>query len=132
MEIESIDKELNDKAEYGIQYFEISNYENLSNDELINKLEDFEKNYNLNRKLEAYSMFQVLFYKKTMFANYQKYAYETARDNEFGGIEGFEDNLVSKIYYYREDSNKNQLRYTRILYKNDSIILEKKNMISIK
>ena len=44
MEIESIDKELNDKAEFGIQYFEISNYKNLSNDELIDQLEVFEKN----------------------------------------------------------------------------------------
>lgn len=126
MEIESIDKELNDKAEFGIQYFEISNYRNLSNDELIDQLEVFEKKYNLNRRLESYNMFQVLFYKKSIFANYGKYVYETARDNEFGGIEGFEDNLICKIYYYKESPKENKYLYTRIIYDNDSIGLEKK------
>lgn len=132
MKIEAIDKELNEKAEYGIQYFEISDYKDLSNDELANQLELFEKEFNRDRKIEAYDMFQVLFYKKSLFANYEKYVYETARDNEFGGIEGFEDNLICKIYYHREHPKENKYLYARIIYNNDSIALEKKDTILIK
>lgn len=132
LEIKPIDKELNDKAEYGIQYFEISNYNNFSNEELMNELENFEKNSNKKRDLKSYTMFQVLFYKKSIFANYEKYVYETARDNEFGGIKGFEDNLIAKIYYYKGNLKKDKYDYKRILYNNNSIVFEKKDTIPTK
>ena len=86
----------------------------------------------MNRRLESYNMFQVLFYKKSILANYGKYVYETARDNEFGGIEGFEDNLIARILYYKENPKVYIYSYTRVIYDNDSIALEKKDTISIK
>ncbi len=132
MEIEPIIKEFNDSAKYGIQYFEISDYKNLSAEELVTKLEDFEKMINKSRKYKIYTNFQVLFYKKSLFANYKNHIYETAEENEFGGIEGYNDNIISKIYYYKEDPKSDNYLYTRIIYNKDKIILEKKDTISFK
>lgn len=95
--IEAIDPEFNQKSEYNLQYFEISDYEKIPVDSLISDLSSFaDQNKNVSGKNEDLTMF---FYRKKLLGNYKDKIYEAATENEFGGIIGHEKDLVAKVWF---------------------------------
>lgn len=95
--IEAIDPEFNQKAQYSLQYFEISDYEKIPVDTLISDISSFaEENKQKLNKNEDLTMF---FYRKKLLNNYKDKVYEAATENEFGGIIGHEKDLVAKVWY---------------------------------
>lgn len=116
--IQPVDKEFNSQLEFGIQYYTISGYSDYKSEDLalyIHNYLDQNKNIVKNAKM-------ILFYKDSFFANYKKNMRESARDNEFGGIEGHQDDLVIKVWY---DIMDTQLEEHLIIFKNGKIIFEK-------
>jgi hypothetical protein len=142
MIIESIDKEFNEQLLTGkgldsnlfstkelLQYYQISNFSHLSQNDFQLKLNEFvSKNYKLNN----FSNFTILFYKKESFVNYSDYVYEAARDNQNGSIEEYKSNLIAKIVIVKViDDQEKVVRYTT-LYDNDLVVFEKIDKISLK
>jgi hypothetical protein len=122
MDIEPIDKEFNDRLKFGVQYYEISNYKDYDFEELSTLI----KEYLLKNDKEIKNEGMILFYKKSIFANYSKNMYESARDNEFGNIEGYDEYLVVKVWYDINESNKKQYI---IVYNKDSVVYEITNVL---
>ena len=118
LSIEPIDKRFNDAEEWQFQYYQISNYKNLSDKDLLNKLEYFVKNkYPL--KKYADKELHIYFYKKSIFANYKKCLDEMTVENvEFGGIDEYRGNLIAAFFYWKIDDNKKS--YTGVIYDNDN------------
>lgn len=116
--IQPVDKEFNSQLEFGIQYYTISGYSDYKSEDLalyIHNYLDQNKNIVKNAKM-------ILFYKDSFFTNYKKNMRESARNNEFGGIEGHQDDLVIKVWYDIVDT---QLEEHLIIFKDGKIIFEK-------
>jgi hypothetical protein len=118
MTIKPIDEEFNSKLEFGIQYYTISGYKKLSSEELAVEVQNF-LNQNKNDVKNAK---MILFYEDSFFNKYKKNMRESARDNEFGGIEGHQDNLVIKVWY---DGSDTQPEEHFVIYKDGKIIFDK-------
>lgn len=117
IKIEPIDKEFNSQLEFGIQYYTISGYKDYKPEDLASYIHDYldqNKNDIKNAKM-------ILFYEDSFFSNYKKNMRESARDNEFGGIEGHQDNLVIKVWY---DTSGTQPKEHLIIYKDSKIIFD--------
>ncbi|OXA94903.1 hypothetical protein [Flavobacterium hercynium] len=136
VDVEPIDKQLNDRFERGIQYYQISNFEDLSDQHLMNQLEVFREGVSLKKENEEYDRFQLFFYKKSFFTNYKKYALEAVEENEFGGIGEYRDNLIAQFIFSKISHNR--YKYTRVIYNNDNpdniydIKLERNDTIILK
>ncbi|MDR2206129.1 MAG: hypothetical protein LBE36_08245 [Flavobacteriaceae bacterium] len=116
--IQPIDADFNKRLEFGIQYYEISNYKKYSPQELSAFIQDY---VSRNEK-EIKNSQMLLFYKKSLIANYNRNMRESARDNEFGGIEGYTKNLVAKVWYnYIDDKMEQHI----IIYNNGRITLKR-------
>jgi hypothetical protein len=141
MIIEPIDKEFNEQLLTGkgldsnlfstkelLQYYQISNFSNLTQNDFQLKLNEFvSENYKINN----FSNFTILFYKKESFVNYSNYVYEAARDNQNGSIEEYKSNLIAKIVIIKaKDDQEKAVRHTT-LYDKDSVVLEKINKINL-
>ena len=141
MIIEPIDKEFNEQLLTGkgldsnlfsmkelLQYYQISNFSNLTQNDFQLKLNEFvSENYKINN----FSNFTILFYKKENFVNYSKYVYEAARDNQNGSIEEYKSNLIAKIVIIKaKDDLEKAVRHTT-LYDKDSVVLEKIDKINL-
>jgi hypothetical protein len=144
MTIEPIDKEFNEQLLTGkgldsnlfstkeiIQYYKIGNYEELKAEEFTLKLNQFIiENYKFN-DIKDKKDFTLLFYKNDILADYNKYLYESARDNQNGYLENYSENLVLKIRL-KAKSDLNKIKSQISFYKknkyekeyNDNIILE--------
>jgi len=83
---------------YEYQYYTISNYKHVPKDSLLCALRDYVLTYT-NTKITDLKDFGAFFYKKSMFATYQNYINTSS---EMGDIDGYEDKLMSKIYYLKE------------------------------
>lgn len=113
------------------QYYQVSNYNNLSNNNLLIELESFVKNKYPNQEIEKHDNISILFYKKRILMNYDvNTIYESARDNEMGSIYGYENNLVSKILYCKENSKKEKT-FIRIMYNKHNVVLSKEDIIKL-
>ncbi len=96
--MEAIDSEFNQKSEYNFQYFEISNYEKIPVDSLISDLNSYaDQMINTSSKEEELTLF--FYRKKLLGSNYKDKIYDAAKENEFGGIEGHEKDLVAKVWF---------------------------------
>lgn len=116
--IKPIDNEFNLKLEFGVQYYTISGYSKRSVEELTSDVE----NYLISNKSSVKNAKMILLYEDSFFNNYKKNLRESARDNEFGGIEGYQDNLVVKVWY---DESNNQSEKHFIIYKDGKVIFDK-------
>ncbi|WP_035644458.1 hypothetical protein [Flavobacterium sp. ASV13] len=116
LSIEPIDKKFNFEG-WQFQYYEISNYKNFSEEDLLNKLENFVKNKYPLQKYKNKNLI-VFFYKKSIFENYKDDLNEIMdKDPDFGTIGKYRGNLIAKINYWKIDDYKKS--YTRILFDND-------------
>ena len=130
LSIEPIDKRFNDEG-WQFQYYQISNYEDLSDKDLLNKLELFVKNeYPLKKIKDKERM--ISFYKKSIFENYKEDLEDIMDvDPDFGGIGKHKGSLIAKINFWKIDDNKKS--YNRILFDNDgNQKLVRKDTISIR
>ncbi|MBL1219269.1 hypothetical protein JET18_00340 [Chryseobacterium sp. L7] len=116
--IQPIDKEFNSQLEFGIQYYTISGYSNHEPE----KLALYIHSYLDQNKKDIKNAKMILFYEDSFFSNYKKNMRESARDNEFGGIEGHQDNLVCKVWY---DTSGNHSEEHLVIYKDGKMILDK-------
>ncbi|MEN2412282.1 hypothetical protein [Flavobacterium mesophilum] len=145
IKIEPINSHLNERLKTGkslsdpnyftsgfvFQYYQISDYSNLSDEKLLDKLESFVNKKYPYQEIKKHDDFMVFFYKKKFFSDYDyDTVYESARDNEFGEIDGFDNNLVSKIYYYKYDGMDTRKIFGRVIYKKDKLVFSKEDTIS--
>lgn len=128
--IEPIDKRFNDQG-LQFQYYEISDYKNFSEEDLLNKLENFVKNKYPIKKYKDKEVC-VFFYKKSIFENYKDDLSEIMeKDPDFGTIGKYRGNLIAKIIYGKIDENKKS--YTCVLFdNNDNQKMIRKNTVLIK
>ncbi|MGG5210692.1 hypothetical protein ACQWU4_17330 [Chryseobacterium sp. MIQD13] len=120
IKIEPIDKEFNLQLEFGIQYYTISGYKDYKSEDLASYIH----NYLDQNKNEVKNAKMILFYEDSFFNNYKKNMRESARDNEFGGIEGHQDDLVIKVWY---DTSGTKAEEHLIIYKDSKIVFDKIN-----
>ncbi|KFF08566.1 hypothetical protein [Chryseobacterium luteum] len=116
--IKPIDKEFNSQLEFGIQYYTISGYSNHTSEELALDIQ----NYLDQNKNDIKNAKMILFYEDSFFSNYKKNMRESARDNEFGGIEGHQDNLVVKVWF---DTPGAKPEEHLVIYKDGKIVFDK-------
>jgi len=86
------------------QYYTISNYKHLSHDSLLNTLRDYVLTHT-NTKITDLKDFVAFFYKKSMFATYERYI-DGSPNYEMGGIYEYRDNLIATIDYYPKKNDK--------------------------
>jgi hypothetical protein len=145
MTIEPIDKEFNEQLLTGkgldanlfnlkevLQYYQVSNYEELSDDELELKLDAFIIETYKIKEPANYNELSILFYKKQEGINYSKQLYESARDNQNGMLEEHKSNLVSIIRIERIKEVDDRLIRHKIFYKKDKDAIERTDTLSIK
>jgi len=101
-----------------LQYYTISNYKHLSNDSLLNTLRDYVLK-NTSTKITNQN-FDALFYKKSVFAEYEYYIWDAIR-SEMGGIDEHRDNLIAKIYYLKKERDKYP-KLISVLYYEDFVL----------
>ena len=141
MIIAPIDKEFNEQLLTGkgldsiffstkelLQYYQISNFSHLSQNDFQLKLDEFvSKNYKINN----FSDFTILFYKKESFVNYSDYVYEAARDNQNGSIEEYKSNLVAKIVLVKQKGDQEKTDRHMTHYDRGVVVFDKIDRISL-
>ena len=114
--IQSIDSEFNQRSEFNFKYFEISDYSNLTDEDLTNQLKSFadlsQQSSTGNKEVTCF------FYRKKTVGGYADEIRRAAEENEFGGIEGSEKDLVAKIRYRNSGTEKLQ---DILIYKNNKM-----------
>ena len=116
------------------QYYTIANYENIAPDSLYNILNSYIKqktsygNIVNNIENNCFCSFGAFFYKKSLFANYEKYISD-AKYSEMGGIAEHRDNLLAKIYAFGNYDEHKHIVFSSIIYNKDSIIFLKRDTI---
>lgn len=113
-----------------LQYYQISNYSDLSKKELELKFDEFIiQNYKF-EDIRSTTDFSILFYKKKTMVNYSRYLYEAARDNQNGSITEFKENLVAKIKLTNLKENKEKKIVRKLIcYYNDLVVINKEDTI---
>jgi len=89
---------------YEYQYYTISNYKHLSKDSLLSTLRDYVLTHT-NTKITDLDELVAFFYKKSMFATYERYI-DGSTNYEMGGIYEYRDNLMATVDYYPKKSDK--------------------------
>ena len=114
-----------------LQYYQVSNYNDLSKNALELKLDEFiTQNYKI-ADVEGATDFTILFYKKKSTVNYSEYLYEAARDNQNGGIAEYKENLIAKIRLTKSKESKEKIVRNLICYDNDLVVLDKEDAIQL-
>lgn len=116
--IKPIDREFNSQLEFGIQYYTISGYRDHASEELALNIQ----NYLDQNKNDIKNAKMILFYEDSFFINYKKNMRESARDNEFGGIEGYQDHLVVKVWF---DISGTKPEEHLVIYSDGKIVFDK-------
>ena len=114
------------------QYYTIANYQHFTPDSLYKELNAYiSSRYSYNKIVETRednSFFCAFFYKKALSVNYKKHLYDAIR-SEFGSIYGYKDNLIAKIYYYKEKNEQYPI-FTTVIYNKDKILVVKEDTIN--
>lgn len=114
-----------------LQYYQVSNYNDLSKNALELKLDEFiTQNYKIT-DVEGATDFTILFYKKNSIVNYSEYLYEAARDNQNGGIAEYKENLIAKIRLTKAKESKEKIIRKLTIYDNDLVVLDNENTIQL-
>lgn len=149
--ITPIYENFNDEAEFNIQYFNISGYENLTHTTLLDSIIHFSENELVSKNLMPPKVIIQNFYQKTLYSpckDYENIRYE-ARNGEMGILRDCDkDLLVAYIWYNKESeighftriatvfprvNNHNILKGKKIIASRyDSIKIEGNNMILLK
>jgi hypothetical protein len=132
--ITPIDLELMDYPPlYRMNYYEVSNYERLSKDELLELLENFVQVNCPENEIAQYELYFISFYKKSLGVDYRQYIVEKRYHwDEFPVISEQKDKNVA-LFYYNKLNKDNEIRlYHRILYDKSSAVLEKTDTVQIK
>ncbi len=129
--INPIDLELDYAPVDKMKYYEISNFERLSNEDLLQTLEDYVRSNCSENEIKQYEYYTLSFYKKSVGVDYRQYILEKRKEQaEFPIIEEQKENNIALIYFRKLDERKDVWSYSRILYNNDSILLIKEDTIS--
>ena len=114
-------------------YYVVSNYKQLSKEELLKVLEDYIQLNCSEREIKQYEYYILSFYKKTFGVNYRKYIVEKRYEQaETPIISEHKDKNIALICYKKLKQHDDMWEYYRILYDKDSIILVKTDTIQIK
>lgn len=145
VQIEPIDQELNERLLDGkgldsrlysrkdlLQYFEVSGSSNADPKATQQKIDQFISiNYNTKRVMKA-DQITFLFYRHSIFTNYGNYVYETARETENGLLPGLNDNLLSRVQFFRIQGNDNYILRKRIVYNQNKMVLFREDSVAVK
>lgn len=99
-----------------MQYYEVSKYGGLPNDQILTQLDSFATATFPARKLDQIQTLTLLFYKKKLFTDYRDHLYESAMDNENRRLEGYTDDLVAAIIFERLKENPKYISFNRLIY----------------
>lgn len=130
--IEPISKEFNERFLTGemldssvfstkdvMQYYQVSNFGDLSPKDLLAKLSGFTSSrYDL-KKMDMVNQLTVLFYRKRMFVDYSDHLYESARGNENRTLEGYSNDLMAYITYERLKTDRRKVKVLKYLFRTD-------------
>lgn len=117
-QIKPLDQEFNARLEFGVQYYIISG-NGIDNPE---KLAVFIERY-LNANASMFSGAEmILFYEHSYFNSYESHMYESAKDNEFGGIEGFQKSLIAKVWSIKLTAGREE---HLVIYKDGKMAYQK-------
>lgn len=136
--ITPIDFELDYVPVSKMMYYEVSNYEQLSKEELLKVLEDYVQLNCSENEIKQYQWYYLCFYKKSFWVDYRKYLEEKrSRQDEFPIISEQKHNNIVLFYYNKLDKHSDMWEYRRILYDrklygdNSEIALEKRDTVKI-
>lgn len=115
--VQAIDSEFNQRKEFNFKYFEVSNHASLKPNELIQNIKNF--THQNSSGIQISNETTLFFYQKNSMINYQGLVQSAAEQNEFGGIEGHEKELISKIIYKIIDGKTHQ---SILIYKDGKLI----------
>lgn len=144
MNVEPISKEFNDEYLTGkgldtnffnntdvMQYYQVTNYEGLTADEILGNLHDFSKASYPPSKLTDIQTLTLLFYKKKLFVDYRDHLYESARDNDTRRLYDYGDELLASITFERLKDDPRKMSSQKIVYDNDKLEKEMIDTISV-
>ena len=113
---------------HGLEYYQISNYENLSNEELMDKIDAFIKQEFLDKGKYNFTAY---FYEKNFFINYKNHLNEDEIDSERGHLLNYRSKM--RAIFCCDDSDDKKIKiYTKTIYDHDKLVLEKEDTISVK
>ncbi|MCZ4222910.1 hypothetical protein [Pedobacter rhodius] len=101
-----------------MQYYQVSNYEDLADNQILSELEVFATTRFPSYKLQQLRKLTLLFYKKKMFIDYQDHLYESARENDNRRLEGHAKELLASITLERTNKNSKNMSRKSVLYDN--------------
>ena len=131
--ITPIYESFNNEAEYNIQYFNISGYENISYNVLLDSIVQFSENELKSKNLMPPKVKIQNFYQKTLYSpckDYENIRYE-ARNGEMGMLRDCnQEMLVAYIWYNEEIEKGNFTRISTIFTESDSNNTIKKKIIA--
>lgn len=107
-----------------MQYYEVSKYEGLSDKQLLTQLNNFATATYTLRELDRLQQLNLLFYKKSIFINYNDHLYESARDNEFRRLEEYSNNLLATITFERMKENPKRMLFNTVIYDKNKIQID--------
>ena len=113
------------------QYYQVSNYGNLTDKQILTKLDSFAIASFPPGKSPDIQELTLLFYKKKLFVDYEDHLYESARENENRHLEGYSDELLAIITFESVKENPKKISFDRIIYNslghitaNDTILVQ--------
>lgn len=129
MVIQSISKEFNDEYLTGkgldtnyfstgdvIQYYQVSNYNGLTADQILGTLHAFSIANYPPGKLVHIQQLTILFYKKKLFVDYGDHLYESARDNDTRRLYDYGDDLLASISFEQIKDDPRKISLKKIIY----------------
>ncbi|RZL20474.1 MAG: hypothetical protein EOO89_00100 [Pedobacter sp.] len=113
------------------QYYQVSNYRNLTDKQILTKLDSFAMASFPPVKFPDIQELTLLFYKKKLFVDYKDHLYESAREDENRHLEGYSDELLAIVTFERIKENPKKISFDRIVYNgihhitaNDTILVQ--------
>jgi len=143
--IKPIDKTLNERLLTGkgldpalfsttdsFQYYEIQDAQNLSDKDLLSKINDFVQRSYLKKNIKLPNHLNVFFYRTNLFSNYSNNVYEAARDNESGRINDENNNLLAMCILTQTGNNADKIKRNTVIFDNEEIVMDVTAMVPLK
>lgn len=115
-----------------MQYYQISNFNNLPSKDLLFKIDDFVKSHYQLIKMDSLDKLTLLFYKKRLFVDYSDHLYESARDNETRTLEGYSNDLSAWIEFTRLKEDRKKIMRQQEIYMNNGKQLSRSDTLILK
>ncbi|MGY4385183.1 hypothetical protein ACVW0P_002268 [Mucilaginibacter sp. UYNi724] len=115
-----------------MQYYQISNYDDLADNELLTKLDSFATSSFSTRSIDHIQNLTYLFYEKKMFVNYRDHLYESAREEENRHLIDYNDELLATIIFERIKEDPKKMSVRKLLYTKNGLKLKTTDTIIVR